>query len=302
MVPISQALVLFYRSNVSPGKATYRWSFDSGATWSAGSVFSNSQYLYAGGCVVFDDIVCAAVALETNSTHAPISFVTIRLTTSSFGGGATGATGPTGATGSTGATGPTGATGVTGATGPTGATGTGVTGATGPTGPSGGATGPTGATGATGAAGATGATGPTGTSGPVSKIYLNKPAGAITRAATSVGAFSTAWQITGVVVGTGQNVKLTMSCNSRASTANADQLFAFLRASTQIASRIFTSGSSVQQGREFTWIDENPGAGTYTYEIQAAMFTSGTLTVEQSNPTTDTNGGGAIFIAEVYTP
>lgn len=135
-------------------------------------------------------------------------------------------------------------------------------------------------------------------------VYLNKPAGNITRAATSVGAFSTAWQITGVIVAAGQNIKLRMSASAYGSTATADMLFAFFRDSTQIAATIFTStaGGGLEQSRVFEWIDENPGAATYTYEVRAAMFTSGTLTVYQTNITTDTLGGTSIFVAEVYTP
>ncbi len=135
-----------------------------------------------------------------------------------------------------------------------------------------------------------------------SKVYLNKPAGNITRAATSVGAFSTAWQITGVVVAAGQNVRLRMCAAHGASVLTNDRLFAFLRGSTQVAAWNL-SGTSADNGPFTThWIDENPGAGTYTYEVQAAMFTAGTLTVYQQNPTSDVTGGSSIFVAEVYTP
>ncbi len=135
------------------------------------------------------------------------------------------------------------------------------------------------------------------------KIYLNKPAGNITRAATTVGAFSTAWQITGVVVASGQNIRLSMSCSARHSATGSDILICFLRGSTQIATMIYTlTGSDSTHPLQLEWIDENPGAATYTYEVQAAMFTSGTLTVHQTNPTTDAHGGTSIFIAEVYTP
>lgn len=138
---------------------------------------------------------------------------------------------------------------------------------------------------------------------PGSKKYLNKPAGNITRNGTTVAAFSTAWQITGVVVASGENVQLTVSASAKGSTANADFLLALFRGSTQIASCIFTSAAaSTSNHRPFTWIDENPGAGTYTYEVRAAQFTSGTLTVYQTNITTDVDGGTSIFIAEVYKP
>ncbi len=137
----------------------------------------------------------------------------------------------------------------------------------------------------------------------VPKIYLNKPAGNITRAATTVGAFSTAWQITGVVVASGQNIRLSMSCSARHSVSGSDILICFLRGSTQIATMIYTlTGGDSTHPLQLEWIDENPGAATYTYEVQAAMFTSGTLTVHQTNPTTDAHGGTSIFIAEVYTP
>ncbi len=143
---------------------------------------------------------------------------------------------------------------------------------------------------------------PAAISGGGAKRYLNKPSGNITRAATTVGAFSTAWQITGVVVASGQNVRLDMSVAASKS-AGDDSLFALFRDSTQIASRISIHASGAQTFAEsFVWVDENPGAATYTYEVRAAQFTSGTLTVYQTNITTDTSGGGSIFIAEVYTP
>ncbi len=142
-----------------------------------------------------------------------------------------------------------------------------------------------------------------GGSGPV--VYFNKPAGNITRAATSVGAFSTPWQITGVVVASGQNVKLTAQMMLGTPT-NKDAIICIKRGSTQIATFVFVaSGTTVgiNWSESLIWIDENPGAGTYTYEVQAAQFVSGTLTVyAASNPTTDTFGGTSIFIAEVYTP
>ncbi len=133
--------------------------------------------------------------------------------------------------------------------------------------------------------------------------YLNKPGGNITRAATSVGAFSTAWQITGVVVASGQNVILkVMAAHGGSSFAN-DRLFAILRGSTQLAAWNISGNNPINNGPvRLEWVDENPGAGTYTYEVQGAMFTSGTLTVYQSNPTTDVTGGSSVFIAEVYTP
>ncbi len=137
----------------------------------------------------------------------------------------------------------------------------------------------------------------------VAKRYFNKPAGNITRAAASVGAFSTAWQITGVVVASGQNVYLRMFA-ATSTPSSVDTLVAFLRGSTQIASnnKVMGSGMNFSNFVSLEWIDENPGAGTYTYEVQAAQFGSGTLTVYQNNPSTDTFGGSSIFIAEVYTP
>lgn len=132
------------------------------------------------------------------------------------------------------------------------------------------------------------------------QIYQNKPAGNITRASTAVGAFSTAWQITGVVVASGQNVRLHVCAYNQSSVA-ADKLFCIKRGATQIATGNLTNIGQIGQAFNLLWVDENPGAGTYTYEVQAAMF-SGTLTVYQTNPTTDVTGGTSIFVAEVYTP
>jgi hypothetical protein len=147
--------------------------------------------------------------------------------------------------------------------------------------------------------------GPLGTSSApvITKIYLNKPAGTITRTNVAVGAFSTAWQITGVVVAAGQNVLLTMSAAvSNGGIAN-DHNFSILRGVTAIAAATYnataTTGIRVDT---LQWIDENPGAGTYTYEVQAAQFVSGTLSVFQSVPTTDVAGGSSLFVAQVYTP
>ena len=136
----------------------------------------------------------------------------------------------------------------------------------------------------------------------IAKRYLNKPAGNITRATNTVGAFSTAWQIPSVVVASGQNVLLDICATFNKTTAN-DVMFAVLRGSTQLASWNTTNlGSTVSITGRFTWIDENPGAGTYTYEVQGALFTTGTLTVYQTNVNTDSTGGSSLFVAEVYTP
>ncbi len=135
----------------------------------------------------------------------------------------------------------------------------------------------------------------------VPQYHFAKPAANITRAATSIGAFSTAWQITSVVVVGAQNVKLTLHAAIISSAAN--MLFVLLRNSTQVAALRIESGSAgVNQPVDMTWIDENPGAATYTYEVQAAAFGSGTITVYQTNITTDADGGSSIFTAEVYTP
>ncbi len=133
--------------------------------------------------------------------------------------------------------------------------------------------------------------------------YFNKPADGITRASTSVGAFSTAWQITGVVVGSGQNVRLRVSAAVICAAAGRDWNLTILRGSTAVAAATFNTptGETVKV-ETLDWIDVNPGAGTYTYEVQAAQFTSGTLTVKQTIPSTDVSGGSSIFIAEVYTP
>ncbi len=135
---------------------------------------------------------------------------------------------------------------------------------------------------------------------PLPKRYLNKPGGNITRAAATVGAFSTAWQITGVVVASGQNIDLRVQCTVN---KQADCIICIKRGSTQIATSII-SGFAANGIFTFSleWVDENPGASTYTYEVQAAQFGGGTLTVYQSNPTTDVPGGTSIFVAEVYTP
>lgn len=140
-------------------------------------------------------------------------------------------------------------------------------------------------------------------SGVISKIYFNKPAANITRAAASIGAFSTAWQLTGVVVAAGQNVKLHMSAMISAPSGN-DTTVCILRGATQIATvmKVVGVGDNSNHMLSIDWVDANPGAGTYTYEVQAAQWTSGTLTVFQTNPTTDTFGGTSILIAEVYTP
>ncbi len=137
----------------------------------------------------------------------------------------------------------------------------------------------------------------------IPKIYLNKPAGNITRNGTTVAAFSTAWQITSVVVAAGQNVRLIVSPATSTGGSTNDYLLALFRGSTQLASKIYNSSAALSFiGTSFVWVDENPGAGTYTYEVRAAMFSSGTLTVYQSNITTDAAGGSSIFTAEVYTP
>jgi len=132
------------------------------------------------------------------------------------------------------------------------------------------------------------------------KRYLNKPASGITRTGGTIGAFSTPWQITGVVVASGQNVLLTADIAMSTSASN-DYILCFLRGATQIATHNQNTQANVTS-RSIMWIDENPGAGTYTYEIQAAMFTAGTITVYQTNPTTDVSGGTSIFVAEVYNP
>lgn len=136
----------------------------------------------------------------------------------------------------------------------------------------------------------------------ISKIYSNKPAANITRANVAIGAFSTAWQVTGVVVGAAQNVRLTMSAYINTSGSN-DRILALFRGASQLVSwndinNIAGNGKVVHA----TWIDALPGAGTYTYEIQGAALTAGTLTVYQQSPTTDVTGGGSILVAEVYTP
>ncbi len=138
---------------------------------------------------------------------------------------------------------------------------------------------------------------------PAAKRYLSKPAGNITRAATSVGAFSTAWQIPSVVVASGQNVALRVVAARSNGGITQDHNLTIKRGSTVVASATYTIASSMAVGMSvLEWIDEAPTPGTYTYEVQAAQFVSGTLTVFQTLPSTDTAGGSSIFIAEVYTP
>jgi hypothetical protein len=140
--------------------------------------------------------------------------------------------------------------------------------------------------------------------GTVAKVYRNKPAAAITRAATTVGAFSTAWQITSVVVASGQNVLLTVSAQTQRTTGTNDFILCLFRGVTQLAVAFNNGVAAAGAGSHvaFAWVDENPGAGTYTYEVQGAMFTSGTLTIHQTNITTDTQGGTSVFTAQVYNP
>jgi hypothetical protein len=131
------------------------------------------------------------------------------------------------------------------------------------------------------------------------KRYHSKPAGNITRASTVVGAFSTAWQIADVVVAAGQNVRLSMSAAASDGGLSHDRNYTFKRGATTIAAETFNGNVFVNT---LEWIDENPGAGTYTYEVQAAEFVSGTLTVFQTLPSTDVAGGSSIFVADVYNP
>jgi len=134
------------------------------------------------------------------------------------------------------------------------------------------------------------------------KRYLSKPAGTITRASATVGAFSTAWQIPGVVVAAGQNVLLRVTATVLSS-AVQDRLLALFRGSTQLTATVeAVNNSGNARTMTLEWIDENPGVGTYTFEVRGAIFGGATLSVFQGNPTTDTSSGGSIFIAEVYTP
>jgi len=136
------------------------------------------------------------------------------------------------------------------------------------------------------------------------RIYFSKPAGVITRTSATLGSFSTAWTIPNVVVGPGQNVLLTVTgtFTDNGSTSQ-DKLIGIARAGSLIASWIQNGSSSLAYAPlTLSWVDENPGAGSYTYEVQGAMFGGATLNVRQSNPTTDTGGGASIFTAEVYTP
>lgn len=137
----------------------------------------------------------------------------------------------------------------------------------------------------------------------VVKRYLNKPTTGITVTSTTLAAFSTAWQITGVVVAAGQDVLLDADVNWSASQAN-DVLFALFRGATQIGAWLYSGAilGSEQHPTPLRWVDENPGAATYTYEIRACQFTAGTVTVYNSIVSTDTGGGTSIFTAEIYNP
>lgn len=147
--------------------------------------------------------------------------------------------------------------------------------------------------------------GGSGGAGVVAKIYRAKPADGVTVTSTTLASFSTAWTISNVIVGGGQNVL----CNVQVSfskAANNDCLFAIFRGATQLGGTIIHAnqgaGITLTLPAWITWIDENPGAGTYTYEVKACQFTSGTITAKQTILTTDAAGGGSIFVAQVYTP
>lgn len=90
LIPVSQALFLFYRK-VTSIASVWRYSFDYGATWSAEQTFSSGIYNYAGGCALEDDLIGMVVAAETSSSDCRIYFSSYRVTA--------GATGPTGAAG-----------------------------------------------------------------------------------------------------------------------------------------------------------------------------------------------------------
>src|SRR6476660_8689577 len=105
-----------------------------------------------------------------------------------------------------------------------------------------------------------------------SKVYLSKPADGITRAATTIGAFSTPWQITGVVVTAAQNVQLSVYASATHAASN-DVLLCIKRGATQLATMVQDNVGAAPTliPLQLDWIDETPGAGTYTYEVQAAM-------------------------------
>jgi hypothetical protein len=85
-------------------------------------------------------------------------------------------------------------------------------------------------------------------------------------------------------------------------TVGNDAILALFRGGTQITARIIVpNASGVFPPTVFEWVDQNPGAGTYTYEVQACQFVGGTLNVYQGNGTADAVAtGGSIFTAEVY--
>lgn len=137
------------------------------------------------------------------------------------------------------------------------------------------------------------------------KIYVGKAVNGVTCSAHGpAGSFSTPWAIPNVVVGAGQNVRLAMTAQFYGGGSANDVIFAFARGSTSLTARIIAGTTGLGPPLAMIWVDEAPGAGTYTYEVIATIITSGTLTVYQGNSTTvDAVGsGGSCFTAEVYTP
>lgn len=136
----------------------------------------------------------------------------------------------------------------------------------------------------------------------IAKVTQQSPTSGSTVTSTSLASFSTAWQLTGVVVSSTQSVLLS-GMIAWSDSGTTDCIFALFRGSTQIATlHRYNVGTQNNMTLSFSWVDAVPGAGTYTYEIKAASFTSGTITIYNTNPTTDTSGGTSMLVAQVFNP
>jgi hypothetical protein len=144
---------------------------------------------------------------------------------------------------SSGLVGPTGATGTNGATGSTGAVGaTGVAGTNG-------------STGATGAAGPTGATGPNG----IIPVYHSET--------TTLFGTSTLLKSIAVTVATGEKVVLLSEADFNKSGGAAYFSLGLYRNGTEIHEVAVYGANGADNSLHLNWVD-NPGAGTYTYDIR----------------------------------
>lgn len=123
---------------------------------------------------------------------------------------------------------------------------------------------------------------------------VSKPAANITRAST-LGSFSTPW--TGAItVASGEIVKVIISM-AMVCSANNTITWALFRGATRIASwKDTVSGASFNKARTLMWVDESPGTGSVTYELQVSNGGSGTVTVFQDDPT---NGSSCMLLEAV---